>query len=427
MNISIQLGIAWLVTLALAFVGGYYLNDGESGSPQLIDGETAPVDLSSEKTGESNLPSSGGGVGGGTQPSWSSVPSSETSPSRVEAPSELAQTFSSSDLITRWGGFIDAVRSMNSDNVEQVVAAFETLPSGYERNMEMRLLMQAWGRLDPGRALAYAKGLDSAEGRLAITEVMTAWSEKEPDAALTWMRENVDPGEANRQGYLPGVINGIASTDLNRANELLGSISDRNGRWQASSLLLKRYLEQSPENAMAWAKQLPNDDPNFRNGILGQVGSAIAKRNPSQCAEWVETLEAGEGRNRVVSSLIAQWSRRSPSEAAKWAGSLEDSTSRIHGMTQVVNYWAFKDPTATAQWLDSYPRNAETDPVVQTFVNRVTSRDPSSAANWANIIVDKNRRDASLRQVLRTWHRLNGEEAEAWRLSNAPHLPAGGG
>jgi hypothetical protein len=427
MKISIQLGIAWLITVALALVGGYYLNDGESGSPQLIDEETSSVDLSTGKTGESSFPSSRDGVAVGADNRSPSTPSSETSRSRVEPPKGLVETFSSSDLITRWGGFIDAVRSINSDNVEQVVAAFETLPSGYERNMEMRLLMQAWARLDPGSALAYAKGLDSAEGRLAITEVMTAWSEKEPDAALTWMRENVDPAEANRQGYLPGVINGIASTDLDRANELLSSISDRNARWQASSLLLKRYLERSPENAMAWARQLPNDDPNFRNGILGQVGSAIAKRNPAQCAEWVESLEAGEGRNRVVSSLIAQWSRRNPEEAAKWAGGLKDPSSRIHGMTQVVNYWAFKDPTATAQWLDSYPRNLETDPVVQTFVNRVTSRDPSSAANWANIIVDKNRRDASLRQVLSTWHRLNGTAAEAWRLANAPHIPAGGG
>ncbi|MGE4551008.1 MAG: hypothetical protein AAEJ57_06425 [Opitutales bacterium] len=431
MSSSFKLGIAWIATVALAFVGGYYMNDGGNGLPQLVDKGTQPVDLGqgAGKTDQTpNFPPEEGNPP--DSPPNGKVPFTPptTPPPRTEKPPEnLVEALASANLITRWGSFMDAVRTADEGNIMQVVAAFETLPAGYERNMEMRLLMQAWARFDTPAALAYAKGLDATEGRLAITEVMTSWGEADPDGALSWMQLNVDPKAANRKGYLPGLISGIASRDLERANKLLTSIEDRNARWQASTLLLQRYMEQSPENAMAWANQLPADDPNYRNGILGQVGAAIAKRDPAQCAKWAEKLEPGEGRNRVVSSLIAHWSRRSPSEAAQWAGSLQDTASRVHGMTQVVNFWAFKDPTATAQWLDGYPRTAETDPVVQTFVNRVTSRDPSSAANWANVIVDPNRRDSSVRQVLKTWNRLNASSAEAWRIANAPHIPAGGG
>jgi hypothetical protein len=346
--------------------------------------------------------------------------------SPAEPPSDLVAALASDDLITRWGGFIDAVRTMNPQNVDQVVAAFETLPAGYDRHMEMRLLMKKWAAFDSSSALAYAKELSSTESRLAITEVMTEWSENDPDGAISWFRENLDEKEANRQGYLPGIISGVASTDPAKANELLQSINDRSARWQASTLLVKRYVDQSPEEAMKWAGALPNDDPNFRNGILGQVASAVAKRGDLQsCARWAEGLEAGESRNRVVSSLITQWSTRNPAEAAQWAGSLQDTSTRIHGMTQVVNYWAFKDPDSTSNWLESYPRTAETDPVVQTFVNRVTPRAPGQAAEWANAIMDTKRRDASVRQVLKTWNRLNPGAAEAWRVTNAPHISAG--
>ncbi|MBL63304.1 MAG: hypothetical protein CMI30_07820 [Opitutae bacterium] len=346
---------------------------------------------------------------------------------KIDPPADLVQAMTSPDLINRWGAFLDAVRTLDENNVEQVVAAFETLPSGYERNMEMRLLMQAWAEFDPKAALSYAQALENSESRLAITEAMTAWGKNSPDAALAWINENLEETEANRQGYLPGVISGIASHDLDRANELLLSLEDRNARWQASNLLAQRYLEKGIEEAMTWASSLPNDDPNFRNGLLGQVGAAVAKRDPESCSKWVKSLEPGEGCNRVVSALVAQWSRKSPPDAAKWAGSLEDSATRVHGMTQVVNYWAFKDPAATAKWLNDYPRTEETDPVLQTFVNRVTSREPQTAADWANAIMDNNRRDASVRQVLRNWSRLNVTAAEAWRVANAPHLPVAGG
>jgi hypothetical protein len=354
--------------------------------------------------------------------------SDETTHQPRQPPDDLVAALSSDDLINRWGGFIDAVRAMNSQNVDQVVAAFNTLPPGYERNMEMRLLMKKWATFDPESALSYANELASTESRLAITEVMTAWSENDPDGAIAWFQENLDEEEANRKGYLPGVISGVASRDPARANELLKSIKDRNARWQASSLLVQRYIDQSPEEAMKWAGALPTDDPNFRNGILGQVASAVAKRgNLQSCARWAESLEAGESRNRVVSSLITQWSTLNPAEAAKWAGSLEDAPTRIHGMTQVVNYWAFKDPESTANWLENYPRTAETDPVVQTFVNRMTSRNPGRAATVANEIFDANQRTAAVRQVHKTWNRLNASAAEAWRVANAPHIPSGGG
>ncbi len=429
MNKNITLGIGWIVSVALGFTAGRYLGDGGSGSPQLVDdGSRSSHDSSNEAN--SNTPNFRAPSAARDSSNPSSAPSKTISDGSLrplaKPPTHLVQALSSSDLVTRWGSFIDAVRSVNSGNIDQVVAAFETLPPSYERNMEMRLLMQAWARFDPAAALSYAKGLGNTESRLAITEAMTAWSEKDPDAALAWVRENIDPAEANKQGYLPGLISGIATRDLGRADELLRSIEDRNARWQASALLVQRYLQQSPEEVMAWANSLPNEDPNLRNGILGQVSAALAKRDPQNCARWAETLEPGEGRNRVVSSLIAQWSRRSPSEAAQWAGDLDDISTRVHGMTQVVNYWAFKDPVAAAEWLDGYPRTAETDPVVQTFVNRVTTRDPASAADWANVIVDPKRRDASVRQVLKTWNHSNATSAEAWRVANAPHIPSGG-
>ena len=44
-----------------------------------------------------------------------------------------------------------------SNNLGKVVDAFEALPKGYGRHLEMKLLMRSWANLDPVGALSYAQ------------------------------------------------------------------------------------------------------------------------------------------------------------------------------------------------------------------------------------------------------------------------------
>ena len=48
------------------------------------------------------------------------------------------------DIIERIGAYLDALRAMDKGNVDKVVKAFEALPKGYGRHLEMKLLMRSW-------------------------------------------------------------------------------------------------------------------------------------------------------------------------------------------------------------------------------------------------------------------------------------------
>ena len=42
------------------------------------------------------------------------------------------------DMIESMGAYLDAVRAMDKGNVTEVISAFEALPKGYGRHLEMK-------------------------------------------------------------------------------------------------------------------------------------------------------------------------------------------------------------------------------------------------------------------------------------------------
>ena len=60
-------------------------------------------------------------------------------------------------VLERMGSYLDALRSMDLTNTQDVVGAFEALPKGYGRHLEMKLLMRSWSAIDPEAALEYAR------------------------------------------------------------------------------------------------------------------------------------------------------------------------------------------------------------------------------------------------------------------------------
>ena len=89
-------------------------------------------------------------------------------------PPNLIRIMEGADVLERMGSYLDALRSMDSSNVQDVVGAFEALPAGYGRHLEMKLLMRSWSAIDPESALKYAKEKldEKSERRFGISE---AW------------------------------------------------------------------------------------------------------------------------------------------------------------------------------------------------------------------------------------------------------------
>ena len=333
----------------------------------------------------------------------------------------LRRAMEGGGLVERLGSYLDAVRAMDSGNSQLVLAAFEALPKGYGRHLEMKLLMRSWATFDPVSALAYAnEKLDArSERRFAVAEALAEWASRDSKAALDWAKaQNEDQLEDNP--LLAGVIKGVAEKNLEEAAKMFLELPPGSARWQSSHHLVQKFVEKGLDETIAWANQIPRSDKGFRDNLLGQIGAQIAKNDPIEAAKWADTLETGDARNRIISTVLGQWVSRAPDEASQWASKIEDPSTRSHAMTQMANYWSVRDPVATAEWLNNFPPSKDMDPVVGAFVTRISGRDPEGAVGWAMSIVDEKKKATALNQALTAWRRVDKQAADKWSNANAP-------
>lgn len=341
----------------------------------------------------------------------------------IRFPPNLRRVMEGGGLVERLGSYLDAVRAMDAGNAQKVIAAFEALPTGYGRHLEMKLLMRSWSTFNPLAALAYAnEKLDAkSERRFAVAEALAEWAARDSNAAFEWAKSQ-DSDKGGDNTLLAGVIKGVAEKNPEAASRMFFDLPPGNARWQASHHLVQKYVELGVDSAIAWASRIPQDDPNFRGDLLGQVGAQIARKNPVRASEWADTLEVGEARNRIINTVLGHWVSQAPDEASAWTAKIEDPKTRRHAMTQMANYWGVRDPVATAQWLNTFPASKDMDPVVGAFVTRISGRDPEGAVGWAMSIMDEGRKSTALGEALTAWRRVDKEAADRWSNANAPHL-----
>ena len=86
---------------------------------------------------------------------------------------------------------MDALRGMDVNSVSEVVNAFEALPKGFGRHLEMKLLMRSWAKLDPLKCIKYADNSlnDKSERRFAISEVIAGWAVYDPGGAISFVKQ----------------------------------------------------------------------------------------------------------------------------------------------------------------------------------------------------------------------------------------------
>ena len=337
-------------------------------------------------------------------------------------PPNLRKIMEDGSLEERMGAYMDALRGMDVNSVSEVVNAFEALPKGFGRHLEMKLLMRSWAKLDPLEALKYAENSlnEKSEHRFAISEVIAGWAVYDPGGAISFVKQyqNREPDSKNITNLMVGVVKGLAENDLSEANNFFLSLPEGDAKWQASTFLAQEYANLEINEAIQWAEKFPDDDEKMKKMVLGHLGAKLAQKDLEATARWAESMPANDTSEQVVSNLLSKWISQNPQQAANWASQINDSDKRVQAMKVMTKTWAIRDPVATAGWLNNFPPSTDLDPVVSEFVNRIATRDPERAVGWASSIVNKAEKQKALDHALKAWDRKDPKGANAWRSNN---------
>lgn len=428
MKFFLQIGLPWALSLGLVFYLGLHFgahkdsNGNASSDPEENGinqrGIGSPIDKTVQ--GDPSVISADSG---------SSKDSRVTSTWRSRTPSpplppNLRRIMKGKDIISRLGSYLDAVRAMDGANVKEVVRAFEELPKGYGRHLEMKLLMRSWAAIDPEAALEYAKSAldEKSERRFGISEVLAGWANSDPQGAVDWANANKNNAERKDGDMLVGIIRGLAENNLDTANDLFRTLPEGGARWQASTFLAQEYAKLGTREAIEWAENFPTEDTRLRETILGQLGSKLSKQDLPGTAEWVKGMAYDKAAQRITDNLLAQWVSQDAPGASRWVSGLKDEGKRSYAMKQLTSRWSLVDPASTGQWLNSHPSSPSMDPAIGEFVNRISARDPEGAIQWAETIQDHETKRKALQKALGAWDKVDPGRANSWRQANNQKL-----
>lgn len=78
---------------------------------------------------------------------------------------------------------------------------------------------------------------------------------------------------------------------------------------------------------------------------------------------------------------------------------MKEGDERVQDVRDLSIVLTLRDPVAASEWLAGLPESPSRDAGVEVLVKELAKSGPDSARKWAESIVDKNRREKSLKYV----------------------------
>lgn len=303
--------------------------------------------------------------------------------------------------------FID---QLGPDDFEDAVAHFRSLGITEDRMGEYALLLTAWAKADPIKALEYAQA--NTQGDFARTTILSSWASADPEAAIRWATNNHTGDGPNP--HLAGVIRGIAAQDPARATDLLTSMPRSRERGQALDGILPHLIALGAEETRNWINKI--DDESLRNGALERSAVRIASTDPAMAADML-IANPSEAADRRLDDVYQAWASQDPSAALTSMNALPAGDLRSNALRGIVSNTARENPQAVAALLDTYSGDVN-DRVIRSAAWSSFRQDPSVSADLISRYSDPGTQSRMYRRTLNVWLDRDPEAAKAWIDTN---------
>lgn len=335
------------------------------------------------------------------------------------------------------------VRTLGNRDVPSAIQLIEQMPAGETRNEATQNLAAQWAISDPVAAAAYAAALPPGNARTsALLGVASQWARQDPPAAVAYF--SALPPDGTRDAALRDIAGIFVDTDVAAALALVDRLSsdetkkeaqrDIINRWArkepraaadyclrkslytdeqggALAQVLAEWATQSPEQALAWVRQIREEK--VRGKLLGSIVYRMAGTDPELAAGQFAKLPVANQRD-VASEIASRWSRLDPAAAAAWVVQLPEGEARSWAQRSIASQWAALDPSETARWLEHLPASASRDASIQAFGEATRHAAPEMAVALANTISDPRQRDTALASIAHEWLRTDKKAALKW-------------
>ncbi|MFT6180739.1 MAG: hypothetical protein ACJAQT_004358 [Akkermansiaceae bacterium] len=344
-----------------------------------------------------------------------------------EAIKEMSQT---NDPLLRQKMFALLLENLTADNAKDAFLALKENrrggPFGRGNEDELRLMANAWGRLDGAGAVAALKEISEASGEEEergrgrggrgggeMSSVLAGWATVDGAGATSYLNGLEDEREQRTAAF--GIVQGMLVNGVGEAMSFIQGMPESEGGDRTKGMFVAmvagEILEQGLDEAKSWVDTVK--DPELRKGALARVTMEIMNDDRQAAADWIAQFGDEESAVPAVSRLADSWSREDPQAVLKWADQLSGQ-SKAEAYQEAVGSWAREDPAAAGEFLETLQASPERDAAVEGYATRVSRDDPSAAMDWANTIANEELRQETQVDVARDWYRKDQAAATEW-------------
>ena len=264
------------------------------------------------------------------------------------------------DAVERCQQLLAFINELAPDEFEAALDEFSRTGLRGQRNSEYSMLISAWAKIDPIRALEYAK--TKTKTSFDTNTILAIWTNSDPEAAILWANNNHNGEGANP--HLIGIIGALASTDPDRSTDLLLSMPRTSERGAAFDGIQSTLLSKGILATQEWLDKLP--DPELRTDAITRLVSSLAYTDPDKAIELMDQQNSPISKH-ITLTFVSQAFHRNPQIAIDQIARLQDADSRELAYSKYVKRWIYVDKAAAVQWLD---HNAGKDPSLQKLYHQ---------------------------------------------------------
>ncbi len=332
---------------------------------------------------------------------------------------------------------------------------FKSLPPSDQAKTECGQLFSQITATDPKTAIAIFSSLQGRQRLDVIPNLVGAWRQKDPDAALHWAQSLTSASEKSAAIGILGraMWDAEASSILTSANQIDNPTDKRaflkgcfgaNSNIDVAKLTLVCQKLESDEmqaifkdsNIISYAARR---DPESTAKLLAQAGlppsdsawsnfaEQYSSQDPVAAYAWAATLPT-EFQDRVLGSILPRLAQSDAPGALLKAQQIPNQARQKEAISNVFSQWATSDPTAFEQAVPQMTGDLRTAGIARLLTSKI-SEDPQAAASYLMTLQQRaTPEDApivnqGLAQLGSAWGESDPQAASAWIAQLPPGEP----
>jgi hypothetical protein len=184
---------------------------------------------------------------------------------------------------------------------------------------------------------------------MTISRLAGQWISSDPQGALGFYGSLTDP--KLKEQVAGAMIDNLSKDDLAKSLDLLDTMPPGFFQNQALSRIGRNWAQTDQKAALDWANM--QTDPEVKSQILRGVIQGMSVKDPNSAFQLVQSLPAGNSRNRIIITSLGSMAQSDPRSAISLASGIANADDRSMAQQNVVRRWKRSDPAAATQWINS--------------------------------------------------------------------------